>query len=145
MIKYVNVKASEEAAYTVNAYYDERGRGLSKSADCNDYDKAVELAHEFIGDGGSVEIVNNETGAYKLYTYDEYFEDFEGDSPFSYVSDVLASTRKIKASDNYSNEANINRRKIMVLLRMMERFLGLLIRKMIRILMVAMNRLWNYF
>lgn len=111
MVKYVN--ASEEAAYTVNAYYDEHGRDLSKSADCDDYGKAVELAHEFIGDSGSVEIINNKTGAYKLYTYDEYFEDFEGESPFSYVSDVLASTRKVEASDNYSNEANINRRKIM--------------------------------
>lgn len=75
--------------YLVENFYEDNFRGLAASEEVADLDTAIDVAHEFIGNGGSVRITNLTTGESQGFTYDEYFDidedGFPGDfaeSPF---------------------------------------------------------------
>ena len=68
--------------WSVASFYDERLIGLEKSeTGIEDWSRVEELAHEWVSNGGYVEIKDDESGKSIVLDYDSYFEDFEGEFP----------------------------------------------------------------
>ena len=60
--------------YLVESFLTDNFRGLVDDAYVEDLDTAIDIAHEFVGNGGSVQITNLITGESQGFTYDEYFD-----------------------------------------------------------------------
>ena len=68
--------------YTVESFYDNKLMGLeNRETEIEDWDKVVELSHEWVSNGSYVRITNNETGIDVTLDYDSYFDGFEGEFP----------------------------------------------------------------
>lgn len=63
-----------ECTYRVESFFEDNFRGLSEYACVDDLEKAIDYAHSFISNGGSVLITNMITGESQGFTYDEYFD-----------------------------------------------------------------------
>lgn len=75
----------ENERYAVNGYYgtDSNGhpQGLAEDFKTDDWSKVEEQAHEMLGKGNIVEIVDERTGGSTVLDPDLYFEDFQGEFP----------------------------------------------------------------
>lgn len=92
--------SEDEGKYLIENFYQDNFRGLADYAYADDYDSAVDIAHEFICHGGSVSITNMENGRSARYTYDDYFDGFEGESPFNDAeNDAMWSDNITSATD----------------------------------------------
>lgn len=71
--------------YSVSGYYgaDSNGhpQGLAEDFKTDDWSKVEEQAHEMLGKGNIVEIVDERTGGSTVLDPDLYFEDFQGEFP----------------------------------------------------------------
>lgn len=75
----------ENERYAVSGYYgtDSNGhpQGLAEDFKTDDWSKVEEQAHEMLGKGNIVEIVDERTGGSTVLDPDLYFEDFQGEFP----------------------------------------------------------------
>ena len=69
--------------YLIEVFFDYACTGLADSSYAEDLDEAIDIAHEFIGDGGVVQITNLNTGKSQKFDYDEYFDIGEDGLPNS--------------------------------------------------------------
>lgn len=72
-----------ECTYRVESFFEDNFRGLSEYACVDDLEEALDYAHSFISNGGSVLITNMVTGESQGFTYDEYFDIGEDGYPNS--------------------------------------------------------------
>jgi hypothetical protein len=74
----------EDFKYYVAGYFDSRLRGLDDNLATNDFDEALNKAHELASNGDYVEITNEITGKSHTYDPDEWMEAIDyGDIPES--------------------------------------------------------------
>lgn len=67
--------------FDVSSYYGTNLNGLEDRKTDLTFDEARDFLHEKVSNGGVVEIACTTTGVRKIFTYDEYFDGFEGESP----------------------------------------------------------------
>ena len=83
MKRVIKANLEPDYGYLVENFYEDNFRGLAASEEVEDLDAAIHVAHEYIGDGGSVRITNLTTGESQGFTYDEYFDIGEDGLPNS--------------------------------------------------------------
>ena len=66
--------------FEIRGYFENRPRGLSDYAVTTNFDKAVDISHEFMGQCGYVEITDCLRGITVGSDEQEYWDGFEGES-----------------------------------------------------------------
>lgn len=95
-----------ESDYLVESFYEDNFRGLADSEEVEDLDSAIDVAHEYIENGGSVRITNLTTGESQGFTYDEYFDIGEDGLPNSDFAESPFD-RSLLACNNINSATSI--------------------------------------
>ena len=92
--------------YLVDSFYGDNFIGLADSEEVEDLDTAIDVAHEYIKNGGSVRIINLITGKWQEFTYDEYFDIGEDGLPNSDFAESPFD-RNLLACNNINSATSI--------------------------------------
>lgn len=91
--------------FDVSSYYGTNLNGLEDRKTNLTFDEARDFLHEKVSNGGVVEVACTTTGVRKIFTYDEYFDGFEGESPMM-LSDFEQKKEPLtikEAVDNFTS------------------------------------------
>ena len=79
--EYANNPVEQETKYIISGYYDYKMRGLAESETTPDFDILRNIAHEYASKGYMLKLKNTETGNCITMSPDDYFDNFNGESP----------------------------------------------------------------